>query len=170
MLQTKENIVYVYNKEGEELIFLPLDNENNSIYKIKGWFGKKLYEILESKKELQEVWGEAIFSSRPQLKEIFQRLVLTLVQENILEPITSNLSPLKPFSPKERHSFGMGDLTGSLLIEEFLSEEALLAYSHTTPGDGGVPSCDFGHEHYWDEFPKHTTNAVWRDVSPYTSC
>ena len=169
MLQTKENIVYIYNKKDEELIFLFLDNENNSIYKIKGWFGKKLYEILESKKELQEVWGEAIFSSRPQLKEIFQRLLLTLVQENIFEPITSDLSPLKPFSPKERHSFGMGDLTGSLLIEEFLSEEALLAYSHSTYASY-LPSCSASpsHEHYWDEFT--IFGGMWKDVSPYTSC
>ena len=130
-MKAKEDIPYVYNKKENVLIFLSFDHERGALYKIKGWFGKKLYELLKNKRENHQMWDDVIFTSQPELKEAFQRLILTLIQENILESASKEFFSLQPLSSKERKHFGLGDLTGTLIVEKLPANQELQAYAGT---------------------------------------
>lgn len=130
MIKTKKNITYVYNKKEEVLVFLAFNDQNDSLYKVKGWFGKKLDELLKGQRDFKQVLEEMIFSNQPKLRKTFQRFILTLVEENILEPVdVEGPSQLQSLSPVEWKSFGTRGLTGSIEAEELPNEE-ILAYAH----------------------------------------
>ena len=113
-IQVREDVVYSYNKDDEVLAILGAD-ESSTMYRISGWFGKKLFELLEGKLSFDDLPSES--------QEIFSRLMGTLVQENILA--TDGLSYSTPLPPKEWESFGGQSFWGSLL-----KEESLLAHAH----------------------------------------
>ena len=135
-LKQNEELLYAYNRKEEALVLL-FQGDNDSIYRVGGWFGRKLHEFLQEDGNLEKFFQETVFKSNDKLREIFHRLLATLVQENIfLPPEEDGFTLGNPFSQEECHHFGEGDLVGSLAIEELEFEE-FLAYA--VDGDSGVP-------------------------------
>ena len=118
-IQAREYVVYVYHEEDEILAILGAD-ENSTMYKIGGWFGEKLFELLE---------GELTFDNLPpESQETFSRLIATLVQEGLLAPL-ANEDISTPLASEEWTHFGTQNFTGSLIKEDssFLKTDNLTA-------------------------------------------
>ena len=130
IIQKNKDVLYNYNKKKKELFFV-FYTKNSFIYTVKGWFGKKLYELLKSGEELEEFLDAADFKANSKLVEVFKRLIVTLIQEDIFESPTDNyLTSITPFSKEECLDFREGDLMGSLVIEGLNKDEEILAYAH----------------------------------------
>ena len=159
IIQTNKDALYNYNKKKKELFFI-FYTKNSFIYTVRGWFGKKLYELLKSGEELERFLDVADFKVDSKLVEVFKRLIVTLIQEDIFEsPTDDYLISIKPLSKKEEYSgLGKGDFTDSLVIEELNKDEEILAYAHFLSfgklhtGDSndefdGAATCIDGHRH-----------------------
>ena len=130
IIQKNKDVLYNYNKKKKELFFI-FYTKNSFIYTVKGWFGKKLYELLKSGEGLEKFLEGADFKADSKLVEVFKRLIVTLIQEDIFEsPTDGYLTSISPFSKEEYSDFGEGDLMGSLVIEELNKDEEILAYAH----------------------------------------
>ena len=130
IIQTNKDVLYNYNKKKKEIFFI-FYTKNSFIYTVKGWFGKKLYELLKSGEELEGFLESSDFKANSKLVEVFKRLIVTLIQEDIFEsPTDGCLTSISPFSKEEYLDFGEGDLTGGLVIEELNKDEEILAYAH----------------------------------------
>ena len=106
-IQVRKDVIYVYNKDDEVLAILGAD-ENSTMYRISGWFGRKLYELLESKSTFDEL--------PPESQEFFSRLLATLVEENILAPLEDNeRNDFKLLTQKEWKYFNTKNFSGSLV-------------------------------------------------------
>ena len=141
IIQINKDVLYNYNKKKKKLFFV-FHTKNSFIYTVKGWFGKNLYELLKSGENLEKFLKVADFKADRKLVEVFKRLIVTLIQEDIFESPTDNyLTSISPFSKEEYSDFGEGDLMGSLVIEELNKEEEILAYAQDPPlSDSGI--CD----------------------------
>ena len=130
IIQKNKDVLYNYNKKKKELFFI-FYTKNSFIYTVKGWFGKKLYELLKSGEDLEKFIKGADFKADSKLVEVFKRLIVTLIQEDIFESDTNDFpTSIKPLSKKEKYSgLGKGDFTGSLVIEELNKDEEILAYA-----------------------------------------
>ena len=112
-IQAREYVVYVYHEEDEILAILGAD-KNSTMYRISGWFGEKLFELLE---------GELTFDNLPpESQETFSRLIVTLNQKGLLAPFESDSTSV-PFAPEEWAHFGTENFTGSLAKENASSLE-----------------------------------------------
>ena len=135
IIQKNKDVLYNYNKKKKELFFI-FYTKNSFIYTVKGWFAKKLYELLKSGEDLEKFLEGADFKANSKLVEVFKRLIVTLIQEDIFEPPTHNhLNSISPFSKEEYLDFRVGDLIGNFIIEN-INQNEILAY--------GI------HESYWD--------------------
>ena len=143
-------IVYAYNEGEQKLIIISEDTDDNTFYSICGWFGKKLYEILEEKRELDEVL-ENDFKNRDELKIIFLRFILTLIEKNVLSPLPDqHFSHRNTFSENECHRFGTSDFIGNIITTE-IDTGKLFAQANPS-GPSGVfdtyhTYCRYGHRH-----------------------
>ena len=128
IIQINKDVLYNYNKKKKELFFI-FYTKNSFIYTVKGWFGKNLYKLLKSGENLEKFLKVADFKADSKLVEVFKRLIMTLIQENILEPISDKeLSCLRPLSTKEREGFVVGGLKGTF-VRENLDVQELLAHA-----------------------------------------
>lgn len=127
ILIQNENMHFMYDEESKKLCIC-FSDENNSIYAIGGWFGEKIYEFLKSSDSVKLFLSNPPFKDNDRLKDVFNRLLMTLARENILSPYATRFfTPATPFSKEEYSSFGMGNFTGNFT---FVSGESLLAYAH----------------------------------------
>ena len=125
-----DEVVCAWNPEIESLVIIFI-NDNNTLYNVGGWFGKKLDEFLNGSDDLPTFLNDPSFSGSPQLTTIFQRLITTLAQNKVLHCDKADLpDSINPFSPEEEGDFGIEEFAGSLITQSLTSEE-LLAYAHT---------------------------------------
>ena len=145
-ITTPEYVVYAYNEDKRELIIISEESDDNLFYVIGGQFGKKLYEILKEKKELDEVL-ENDFKNQDELKRIFLRFILTLIEKDILSPLSSEyFSCLNAFSEKECHQFGTDNFIGNITVtridvEELLAQAFSCPPGHVYVSDPFFPAC-----------------------------
>ena len=98
-LQIKKDVVYVYHEKDEVLAILGAD-ENSTMYRIGGWFGKKLFDLLEDKTTLGNLTLET--------QKTFLRLLVTLVQKDLLESLENNqCKNLEPLTQEEWEHLGI---------------------------------------------------------------
>ena len=171
IIKTPKNVIHAYNRKKDTLVLLSLDDENDSLCKVKGWFGKKLDELLKNERDFQQVLEEVIFAGQPELTELFQRFILTLMQKHLLQPVAvQELSRLQPLSPTDQQDFGVGDLNGSIVFEEFLNDETL-AYAHTTwEGTNYIDHTHCEHGSWSGDSLGHTNHKHPWGTSYATSC
>ena len=144
IVQKNKDVLYNYNKKKKELFFIFFE-ENSFIYTVKGWFGKKLYEFLKGDEDLSRFLETSDFKGNSKRVEMFKRLIVTLIGENIFESSKNNyLASIGHLSKEEYSDFGEGDFTGSLVIEELNKNEEILAYSDFSGLHG---NCQGGHFH-----------------------
>ena len=78
---------------------------------------KKLYELLKRDEDLSRFLETSDFKGNSKRVEMFKRLIVTLIGENIFESSKHNyLASIGPLSKEEYSGFGEGDFMGSLLI------------------------------------------------------
>ena len=126
IIELEEGVIFHYNKKEKAIHFVHLDDtDDDFLYSIKGWFGEKLLGFLNSNRDLKEFLPN--FVSEEQLREIFKRLLITLIEQKILAPLKeeehSTLSS-RPFTEEEYANFGTKNFSGSLLITELKEIEA----------------------------------------------
>ena len=130
IIQTNKDVLYNYNKKKKELFFI-FYTKNSLIYTVKGWFGKKLYELLKSGEGLEKFLEGADLKADSKLAETFKRLIVTLIQEDIFESPTNDfLTSISSFSKEEYLGFREDALMSSLVIEKLnKDEDDILAYA-----------------------------------------
>ena len=150
IIQTNKDVLYNYNKKKKELFFI-FYTKDSLIYTVKGWFGKKLYELLKSGEGLETFIKGADFKADSKLVEVFKRLIVTLIREDIFESDTNDfLTSISSFSKEEYLGFGEDALMNSLVIEELNKDEEILAYAHEDFSSGWHWDCIDDHEHITD--------------------
>ena len=158
IIQKNKDVLYNYNKKKKELFFI-FYTKNSFIYTVKGWFGKKLYELLKSGEALEEFLDAADFKANSKLVEVFKRLIVTLIQEDIFGPPTHNhLNSISPFSKEEYLDFGEGDLMGNFVIEN-INQNEILAYGYHQ--SYWKEECDAGYA--TNENECHSIGGTWQD-------
>ena len=139
IIELEKGVAFHYDKKESEIHFVHLDDtDDDFIYSIKGWFGEKLLGFLNSNRNFKKFLQN--FLPEEELREIFKRLLLTLIEQKILAPLKeeehSTLST-RPFTEEEYANFGTKNFSGSLLITELIGIKPF-AYGPTDymPDDG----------------------------------
>ena len=171
-IQLKEDVVYAYNKNEKVLSILGAD-ENSTMYKIGGWFGKKLHALLKDSIKLEEFLSS---SEDEESKDIMMRLITTLILKSILNPLQNN--NFKKYTPLDEHEwvkFGLENDTGGM------SYDILSARAHNSTGRINAPLCKRdltppvvpGDELYHLHTPGAATFPgfrIYNDITPRTAC
>ena len=147
IIELEEGVIFHYNKKEKAIHFVQLDDtDDDFLYSIKGWFGEKLLEFLNSNRNLKEFLQKCCPEQK--LREIFKQLLVTLIEKKILAPLTQDddsILCVKPFAEKEYTDFGTKNFSGSILITEIggMSNVQPLAYSFEDNVNDG-PYADAG--------------------------
>ena len=143
IIELEEGVIFHYNKKEKAIHFVHLDDtDDDFIYSIKGCFGEKLLEFLNSNRNLKEFLQKCCPEQK--LREIFKRLLVTLIEKKILAPLTQDHDSIlcvRPFVEKEYADFGTKNFSGSILITELIGV-GILPYAYAEDG---------GSDGYYDE-------------------
>ena len=144
IIELEEGIIFHYNKKEKEIHFVDLDDtDDDFLYSVKGWFGEKLLGFLNSDRNLKEFLKN--FIQEEDAREVFKRLLLTLMEQKILAPLKkeehSELSA-HPFTEEEYADFGTKNFNGSLLITKLKGVVAFAHGSHRDDSDQAYYTAD----------------------------
>ena len=111
------------------------------------------------KEDLKQVIGdEETFANQPELREVLQRLVLTLIQENILESTSlEGVTRMQQLSPNGMGgSVWGGEVYGKSGIERAIAMRTFIAYAHNDPGQEA--NC-FHNQWHQQDYNNHWTHV-----------
>ena len=150
---TNEDVVYNYNEEKKELFFL-FSNDNHSLYTLSGWFGRRFWKFLKDGGNLKSLFKEDVFKENKKLREVFQSLTATLIQQGLLcsSSTPPRHTPHKPLNREEWLDFGVGNFRGCFSVRE------LLAYADGNNIITGDP-CEEIHFYPINPTPQHIANC-----------
>ena len=140
LISSSQGVALAYNQEKNKLVIIFLDKNDDTIYSIGGWFGKKLHELLqEGDGDLDVFFCQEPFKTNHDLIKTFQRLILTLESENIISCQDNNISEsIKLLSDDEKINFGKEKFIGYFQSEAMQLDE-IMAEACSSDFD-----CDFG--------------------------
>ena len=143
VIKLEKDVVFHYNEKEQTIHLTHLDDiDEDFLYSVKGWFGEKLFKFLNSDRNLKRFLQNVI--SEEELREIFKRLLATLIEQKILVPLEEeerSILSSRPFTEEEYTGFGTKNFSGSLIITKF---KEVLAYAHGSHTDGSdVPGPPF---------------------------
>ena len=150
IIELEEGVIFHYNKKEKAIHFVRLDDtDDDFLYSIKGWFGEKLLGFLNSNRDLKEFLPNFVPEEEP--REIFNRLLVTLIEQKILAPLEEgehSILSARPFREEEYADFGTKDFSGSFLITEL---KEILAYADSPPHRDGTDYASLPDYFVWNQ-------------------
>ena len=141
IIKIGKNVIHYYNKEKDIFIISHLEAKESPVYTIEGWFAKKLHNFCEGSGNLENFLEQELKNEHENQEDIFERLIGTLLDKDLLTYRGDSPFSLTPLSEDEYSNFGQEKWRGSLTIKRF-SDQEILAYSH-----GSHSSCLAFHKH-----------------------